>query len=327
MKQNICLRDKKTICISAPGKVVLCGEHAVLYGSSAISFSIKQRMFVKLTQTDGNDVFVKSDKFGDIHFEFLKNNLKNKKYIQKWCNAIVFLLQRISHNGLKIEIVSDIKDYGFGSSGAMFSCICCGLLLLNNPKMKRRDLLRKTLDIYFDFCKNNKFIYSGIDVATSILGGIICYNYVKKEVANIMVPFLKNYSFFAIWTGHKTSTSDTQSIVNRVRNRKNIYKKIEKITNEIIEIFKTNGENNIKFFFDKLTENQKYLEQLKLADKDIINIIEQCKKQDVACKISGSGLGDCVIAVCEKNKKFIIKKYKKIELKIDFEGIKYEFKQ
>ena len=322
----------KTINISSPGKIVLCGEHSVLHGSPVISMAINRRMFVKISQIKEKKVSIKSE-FGTFFLketEDLRHKYKNTEKnvnIPDWGKSIVFLLQKIKHPGLKIEIISEIGNYGFGSSGAIFSCLCCGLLLLNNQKLSKSQLFKKTLNLYFEYNKNNSFKPSGVDLATSILGGIICYFPNKKKAIDLNNKIFKNYNFFAIWTGHKTSTETAKHIADSVKNSNYIYAKIGKIVTEIFQILKEKkAPKNISFMFDKLLENQTFLEQLNLADNDTKNIIKQCNKQNVVAKISGSGLGDCVIAICKKGQKFNIKKYKKIKINIDIDGIRYGFK-
>ena len=38
------------IVVSAPGKLIISGEHSVLHGYSAISMAIKQRLEVEITE-------------------------------------------------------------------------------------------------------------------------------------------------------------------------------------------------------------------------------------------------------------------------------------
>jgi len=305
--------------------MILCGEHAVLYGYPIISLAINQRLTVKSFVNKDDKIYIKS-KFGSICIKNADLNQLNQINIPLWLKPIIFLLQNIKHSGLNIKITSNIDEYGFGSSGAVFSCICCSLLLLNNKSLTKEKLLKTTLDMHFLYQKKNIRYSSGIDIITNIVGGIVYYNPDKKIIKNLSNKIFEKYKIFAIWTGHKTSTTVTADIANNINDCKKIYKEIGIIVEEIYQLFSSNNNLNFLSINSKLYKNQILLEKLNLIDNDIVNIIEQCRKQNVIAKISGSGLGDCIIAICEKNKKFKIQNYKKIEINIDYDGIKYEFK-
>ena len=107
------------VTASAPGKIILFGEHFVIYGSSAVLCAISRRVTVTISDIDdiisiksqlGNiDVNVGTP-INDVQFE-----LRPMYYIA--CN----ILDSIDISGVKIEIESDIPPgAGLGSSSA-----CC----------------------------------------------------------------------------------------------------------------------------------------------------------------------------------------------------------
>ena len=310
------------IKVSAPGKIVLCGEHAVLHGYSAISMAINQRLYVEFFKIDNDNIEIVS-KIGKECFSKQEIQNYNEFKIPKWCKMIVFLFKQYNVFGVRIEITSNIEDYGFGSSGAIFSCVSCGLQMIkNNKNFGKSTLLKNTLKLYFQYFNKNDFRPSGVDIATNIIGGLIYYNPLDFVVKNIDGDIFKNYNIFAIWTGYKTQTCVAKKIADNAVGSVGIY---ENIGNIVDEVYFLSKEKKMPEMFDKLNENQYLLQKLNLVDEDINNILKQCSQQNIVCKISGSGLGDCVVAICEKKKILKINGYVVKKIEIDFEGIMYDF--
>ena len=148
IKKNNCnVESTSGVQLSACGKLILCGEHAVMYGCPAIAFGINQRLNIDIQiVNNGQKVEVVSKQFGSF---FLKAN----EDFPHWANQIVFLLKNfistednahIVQTGIKITIDSNIDNYGFGASGAVFACIACGLELLKIVSNNEDDLYRST---------------------------------------------------------------------------------------------------------------------------------------------------------------------------------------
>ena len=67
---------KKIISYSAPGKVILSGEHAVVYGKPAIVAAINMRLTFKIWESKNSD---NSDKNILLTISIIKNYLKKNK--------------------------------------------------------------------------------------------------------------------------------------------------------------------------------------------------------------------------------------------------------
>lgn len=306
------------IVVSAPGKLIISGEHSVLHGYSAIAIAIKQRLELEITELKDakkkDIIIINSNKFGSIEC-----NINEEVYQQpEWCGCILFLAQKLNISGISIDITSKIDDYGFGVSGALFASVGCGLIRYKVIEdQSKYNIALQLLSLYREYCKAKKMekFSSGTDLITSIMGGVVYFEPKYNKIITLPTDFLKSFNgITAIYTGHKTPTKETFDIANAVENCKTIYEKIgfltEKIYLSIVDMEKD-------AFAEYISRNQECLQQLNLCDTDINDIIEMCKKKHHIAKLSGSGLGDCVI-VFDKVK---TDKYKTADIKIDNKGV------
>ena len=111
----------KSVIASAPGKIILFGEHFVVHGTKAILAAIDKRVTVTSALTDNNTIKINS-KLGTLEvpisssYEATKSEFRPFVYL---ANKMINSNQNV--NGLEITIDSDIPiGVGLGSSSA-----CC----------------------------------------------------------------------------------------------------------------------------------------------------------------------------------------------------------
>ena len=302
---------------SAPAKLIISGEHSVLNGYHAIAIAVNKRINVKITYNDNkndNKISIKSNVFGN-HTSTLDTNYKLEN---KWYDIILFIANKLAKQGLSVEITSNIDDIGIGSSGALFACVASGIMMLNNKcNYSKYELAMEILSLYKDFYKQQKTAeyHSGIDIITSIFGGVICFSPKTNDIIPLPNNIFKKFNgITAIYTGHKTITEDACKIANSNGNKDIIYEKIGKITNKIYDNIVS---ANIEGFLKNIQKNQEYLEKLGLCDAETNEILDMCQQHNNVAKISGSGLGDCII-VFDKIK---TDKYRTLDVIIDNHGL------
>ena len=112
---------------SAPGKVVLFGEHFVIYDNPAILAAIDRRVKVTVHVNTSGSINITSDlgligSFEDSTFHLLKGTKETKTILAPLCEcARLVLSERGCNLGLDIELVSNLPEsVGLGSSAA-----CC----------------------------------------------------------------------------------------------------------------------------------------------------------------------------------------------------------
>ena len=109
--------------VSAPGKCILFGEHAVVYGQPALACSINQRMNIELEREETFDSWRLDGRTFNAkkhpHIEFIRNQLP-----------------LTNGQPLHIRIRGTIpKASGLGSSAALSVALCGALQQLRNGSM------------------------------------------------------------------------------------------------------------------------------------------------------------------------------------------------
>lgn len=93
-------------------------------------------------------------------------------------------------------------------------------------------------------------------------------------------------------------SSKTIEAVNKVKkaNREDLIDELGIITEKAIENISD------KFFIAKLMKKaQKNLKELGVSTEKIDNLIKKIEYDSLACKITGAGLGGCLIALCKNS--------------------------
>ena len=75
-------RLKQTVCASAPGKIIISGEHFVVHGSYAVAAAINRRVKVSIYEPDGKSCVVAGDRMSELeshdgNFSVVKSVVKS----------------------------------------------------------------------------------------------------------------------------------------------------------------------------------------------------------------------------------------------------------
>lgn len=269
------------ISYSAPAKVILSGEHAVVYGKPALVSAINLRLKFSLTILErsrlrqGFGGQACQDGKTDKEICFINQNVKDYLKIQK----INFVDKPFS-----FEIDSEIPvGRGLGSSAALsVASVAAFLEFYTGLQFKKEIVNNLAFQIEKHFHKNP----SGVDNSASCFGGLILYKkltYLKKLDYKISKKI--NDSLLLIDTGKPVET--TGEMVEYVSTKKveNILDKIEKQTNKILEAIK---KENINLFKEGLVHNEKLLEELGVVSEKTKKLLKDLSKFGVG-KITGAG--------------------------------------
>ena len=277
--------------VSAPGSLMLLGEYAVLYGKTALVCAIDQRISVTLMPRQDNIIHLSSDKHGE--FSTTISQLSIIKPFQ-FVLAVFQHYQKSLRYGCDIRITSEFSDQlGLGSSAAVTIATLCVLGKWLDKPISKVSLLRQGLKII----RQVQGVGSGADIAASTFGGLIHYSPKPLRVEN----FQFDIPLTVLYAGFKTPTVEAiQYVEKNFAERpilfKHLCQSIEECVKEAVVSVK---EKNWKKLGNIMQIQQGLLETLGVSLPILRELIHSLlsDKNILGAKISGSGLGDCVIGL------------------------------
>lgn len=305
---------------SAPGKVILFGEHFVVYGVKAILCAINKRISVTAEKSEENKISIKSN-IGNLTLE--PNKLISE--INSPLKPFYYLANKMIQNqntGIEIIVESDIPlGVGLGSSSA---CCVAGAAAISRlfNKTSKEEILKLAIEAEKTIFENT----SGADCTVCTYGGIMEYD---KENGFKKIESEPN---FHLVIANSNIEHSTESIVARVREFKEIDEtrfatlcnNESKLVKDVLGLLK---ENNIKEIGDKAIQNQEYLETIGISNDKLREMIQIGQNKSFGAKITGAGGGGCIFALTDESNldqtmnQFKEKNYDCFSVKIDFKGL------
>ena len=305
---------------SAPGKVILFGEHFVVYGVKAILCSINKRVTVTAEKTSERKISINS-KIGKLELE------PNKPIseINSPLKPFYYLANKSIENkdsGIRIQIDSEIPlGAGLGSSSA---CCVAGAAAIFKlfGNISKEEVLKLAIEAERTIFENT----SGADCTVCTYGGIMEYD---KNKGFKKIEHEPNFQLVIINSNMEHSTQSMVSKVKEFENKnKEEFSKLSNLESKLVEdVLKLVKENKIQEIGQKMNQNQEYLENIGISNKELTKMIKIGQESSFGAKITGSGGGGCIFALTnESNLQNILKKFKDnnyecFSTKIDFKGL------
>jgi mevalonate kinase len=230
-------------------------------------------------------------------------------------------------SGIKITTISEFSSlFGFGSSSASTVCTIKALSVLLGLNLSQKEIFDLSFKTVLDIQKKG----SGFDVAAAVFGKTLYFvtgGRVIEPLPIFTLPLIVGYS------GVK---ADTVTLINKVKESftgkeqrlDEIYDGIKKLVEEAKgALVKSDWVN----FGGLMNKNQQYLNELGVSIDRLNEMINASLSAGAyGAKLSGAGGGDCMIAVCPKDKEEAVRAGiakaggEVISVKTNAEGVRVE---
>lgn len=282
---------------SAPGSIMLMGEHAVLRNELALVGAVDKRIMVTLTPCENQRIEIFSS-LGNHHTSL--EALKIIPPFQFILTTLQFYKAKLP-SGFRLEIQSEFSSkVGLGSSAAVvvatLACI--------------KQWLSRTTDISLDepihhqlFLEARSIIQaaqgrgSGADVAASVFGGIVAY-----RMEPVFIEKSENlFDIALLYTGYKTTTPE---VIRRVDARVNadpekyamLFKEMGNLSQKAWDAINIKNWELLGKIMGQHQQAQALLGTCDETSAQFLSLLNQ-HPAVLGSKISGSGLGDCLLAL------------------------------
>jgi len=286
--------------VTAPGSLMLMGEHAVLAQHPALVYAIDRYMTVLVHQTmPANKIIICSDRFGTLILTTGQPIPEPVAHNFRFVLAVLGHFQREMTTGLRIDIRADFEaNVGLGSSAALVVALITALAAVLYPEghFTKAELVTQAIKVI----QRVQGMGSGSDVVASMYGGLRYYCPKTHICTLIDSMVIEKSPPTTIYCGYKTPTPQVVEFVQQKMTfrSKKLHLCYEKMAKTVKDATLALMQHHKKKFYEALCSNNVLMQQLGVIDTTmsrLMNHIAQCYGTQ-AIKVSGAGLGDCFLA-------------------------------
>ncbi len=269
---------------------MLLGEHAVLHGGQALCAAVDQRVRVSLTPRSDHKIYLQSA-LGNLITTLEEFNVQP---------PFEFVLTAIRHfqpqltSGFELEITAEFSStLGLGSSSAVTVATIGVLAKWLNIALSPLELFNAAKKVIISV----QGLGSGADVAAAVYGGLVAYKLQPLEIKPI--PILPEVVL--VYSGGKVPTATVIGMVAEQQRRdperyQQLFAEIDLCTQVAITALE---EQDWQRLGELMNQHHTLQMALGVSTPLLDELVAELNQQSsiYGAKISGSGLGDCVLGL------------------------------
>jgi mevalonate kinase len=291
----------RTVRVSAPGKLMLLGEHAVVYGRPCLVTAVESRLHMMLTALEDDTFSIHAPDVGVDHLcRHLASAFADGRALAHGTRFVESSLSVFREHfgldrGVHIETHSGFSSQlGLGSSSAAVACTLFGLARLFQVEIAPRQLFDLGLEAIFRVQRTG----SGFDLAAATFGGTLFYsNAEPRQIVALDAPALP---LVVAYTGIK---ADTATYVRRVSDLLETWPTAMNLVFDTMGQIVSDGRSALQeadlIRLGQLMDMQHGLAHAIGVDTpETAALVFAARKAGAyGAKLSGAGGGDCIIAL------------------------------
>src|SRR3989338_4468091 len=298
---------------SAPGKLMLMGEHAVVYGYPCIVTAVDKRLYVE------EEIIEKKED------EIITPQVKESRFVLE---TLAYFREKFKINKrIRIATQGDFShNVGLGSSSAVTVATFSALNSLFNLDLTKKQIFNLSFTVTIKI----QGVGSGFDIAAATYGGALYFFKGGKIIEPLeinSIPLVVGYS------GIKADTPYyVRKVAEAFKDRKSemvtIFIQIADLVNKAK---KSLTEKDYLTLGKLMTNDQSFLKKLGVSITQLDEMIKSALDSGAyGAKLSGAGGGDCMIALVAEEKRSVVEKAIKkvggeiINVKNNAEGVRIE---
>lgn len=290
--------------VSAPGKLILSGEHAVVYGNPALVMAVNRYVTTDVVSDISSAIslifpelnteqsvtiptLMQLQKRVRHQYQLFQNSHGTiRDVLQQPIELVQFAISLLleatnlsSIPGIKIKMKTDLAiGCGMGSSAAVVISVLTAVA--HHLQLDISPQLFFKLAHEAETMQHGKS--SGLDLQSSLQGGCLFF---QNGQVTPRLPF--TLSFYMINTGQPQTTTGecVKAVANHFKNS-SLSKDFSDITQALDQALQANHKQNV---MTAIRENHKLLNTIGVVPQKIQSLIQEIEKAGGAAKISGAG--------------------------------------